>query len=712
MLPGPRKLPEIPPFRSAGEINAIAAPAMRPPARVSVSECANEHRKLNNKGAFIGSWRNAPGRRLLDKVMDACDNRAIDTVVYTAPAQVGSKTEVILNVLGHGIKYKPRDALVVQPSQALCHDFTERRLNRMLVDSPDYGRELSPYRGDDKVETKVFKNSMRISMRWPTAKNFASVPAALIVIDERDSIPDDIEGEGEPVVLLRQRTKTFGRNALVLVVSSIKRNDYSGIQPLYDSGDRNIAACPCPHCGEWWTPGFDADRKPTAAHLSFPPGQPARATLICPACGTEITEDERKGMLQRAEWLPAGGRIENGRVVGQLPSSTTASFWLHGFAAERASLAGMAKELDDAEREYERTGNEEPLKTVYNTTFNMPYKPKASASDNVLDEAALKAKGEDYPLQRVPSEARFLTAQVDVQGNRFDCMTIAWGVDGQSWVIDLFQIFIAANDDGTERMVAPAQRAEDWDLLIDHIIHRAYPIEGLPGRSLKPRLVAIDSHGEAGVTGQAYEFWWRCRAKGRLDQRLMLLRGGPNDKGPPVNTTRQESDRRDRRLLKGLKLSTINTSALKDMVSTRLRRAVGQAGCIRVSKHLDQRFWTEATAEMKTKEGWIKLRSRNEAWDLLVYGLAAFIRCQGFRINWASPPSWAAPLESNSDVIADRAATGSASGDGAERPAAAMPAGSMPSAPSTLPPPHVAAAARARSSLNDWLDGRVGRDWL
>src|SRR5690606_25363983 len=121
----------------------------------------------------------------------------------------------------HAAKYRPGDILLFQPTKDLAIDFAERRLeNKCLAISPDLQAEVGPGRGDDKLLTKTFRNGLMVTIAWPVASQLASRPLPTVLIDERDSMDDDIQGEGDPVSLAKRRTSTFGRNATVVVASS------------------------------------------------------------------------------------------------------------------------------------------------------------------------------------------------------------------------------------------------------------------------------------------------------------------------------------------------------------------------------------------------------------------------------------------------------------------------------------------------------------
>lgn len=649
---------EIPPFVSFGEIAQGAADAARPPRKVSVSEFAARHRRLSNPGGgYSGQWRNDMAPHLVE-IMDRSTSRAVEMVVYVGPAQTAKKTELLLNLIGHAAKYDARGMLAFQPTKELAKDFMQRRVERGCFDiSPDLRGLIGEDRSDDTAFQKIFRNGASLTVGWPVSSQLASRPVATVLLDEIDSMPDDINGEGSPVKLAKKRNTTFGRNAKIVVVSSPKRLDYSGIMPLWDSGDRCLWHWPCAECGDYFTPGFDADRKPTLAQLYVPDGatpEIARreARLVCPHCGVPLEDRHKAGMRQRGLWLPVGCRItRDGSIIGARPDTRIASYWFSGFAASELTWGDIAFELVSARLRLEQHGDDTDLKTCWNTTIGAPYKPELEAKDR-LDPAVFEARAaaDTMPLGVLPADTLFVTAAVDVQANMFVTTAIAWRAGGQCRVVDHRKIFKTTRG-GVEVPLDPAGSLEDWNLLFGEVVDRAYPVAGDGNKpAMRPLLATIDLHGKKGTTGQAYAFWLRARRRDReavlqrqadpqYRKRILLVRGGNLVHAPLISMRLIETDNRGKPLKKGIKLATLNVSSIKDMAAARLRKDRPGPGFVAFSHELPAEYFAELCAEYKDDSGaWQKLQDRNEAWDLFVYNLAAFIRLGGLRKDWGAAP--------------------------------------------------------------------------
>lgn len=383
---------ELPDFRSASDLRKKATAALRPPTTISVSKCAQEHRRLNTPGGYTGPWRNELTPFLVAP-MDAGAATETSVVALLGPSQFG-KTEAILNTLGHTAKYNPGDVLVLQPTRVLAQDFSERRIVRLFNHSPDFKDELGEDRSDDKTFQKVFVNGSMVTIAWPTVSQLSSRPVPLVIIDERDRMPDDIGGDGDPVSLGLARIKTY-RNGYVLVVCSPSRSDGTGIVAIFNSGSAELWFVKCKHCGEYWSPGFDRDKRtPTLDHLHLAEGEglsdedrAAGAEIMCDKCGGLHKEQDKAALNASAEFVGAGQTIAaDGTITGALVTRRHRTFWFHGLLSPMARLSDIANTRLVAEQYFEATGDESKLKTFYNTDLGVPYISQAAGRALVSEE--------------------------------------------------------------------------------------------------------------------------------------------------------------------------------------------------------------------------------------------------------------------------------------------------------------------------------------
>ena len=650
----------LPGFVAPADVVTSAFSALRPPRRVSVSEWAEAERQLRNPGAYSGPWRNAMAPYLVEP-MDRTQSRAVETLVMVGGSQFG-KTTLGENMIGHAAVCQPRDVLVVQYSRDMAIEFCDERIGQKLIRvTPSLTRLLGGSRRDDKGLGKRFINGMRVMVGWPVPGQLASRPVPIAWIDERDRMPNDVGGEGDPVELARKRTTTFKRNGLVLVTSTPAglhpddvgpdSEDASPVLVLFFEGDRNLWHWQCLDCREYWTPGFDFNRRPTTAHLHIPEGatpEEARdqAVLVCPHCGGVVGEREKEIMNATALWLPDGLTVSpDGEINGARPMTRTVSYWFCGLASPFMTIGKVAQELVTAERHYARTQDESKLKTCFNTAFGFPYRPRAGGALPVEIEA-LERRRERYRLGTVPKGPRFLTASVDVGKRKFDVKVEGWNEEAESWLIDRYTI--THLPDGSE--VDPANLAVHWELLTKKVLNAAYPLADDPTRELSVAGLAIDTGGAAGqdeeglptegVNLQARNYARRLFASGVERWRVMLVKGAAQRTAPMLRNPTWEVDDNGRRRKDAVPVYVIGVHALKNVIDTRLRIATPQGGYKHFPADTPRGYFEEMTAERKIKGKWTR-QGPNESWDLAVYCEVLRQRFRTERIDWNNPPAWA-----------------------------------------------------------------------
>ncbi|EME71398.1 terminase large subunit [Paramagnetospirillum caucaseum] len=652
MSAAPLRDDPLPPFRRAADIRRSATVALRPPQRMTVSQAAERYRRLNNPGAYVGPWRNAEAPYLREP-MDRCRSRAVEEVYIVAPSQTG-KSEIMNNVIVHAIKIAPADILVIQPTKDSALDYAERRVeNQLLKHSPEVRNELRR----DKVLSKTFRNGSMITLGWAVKGQLASRPVPIVIFDERDRMPDDIGGEGDPATLGRQRKKQFGRNGKLIMVSSPSRDMQSGIVGHFYEGDQNIPFWPCPHCKAYFSPGFDADRHPTMAHLHIPPGRDPEdlrkhgASLVCPHCRALIAEIDKAWMLERLEYIPRGMSIgADGVITGDRPPQTISSFWWNGFVGRGVSWGNLAALYVTAQRHFERTGDEAKLQAFWNTELGFPYRP---VNDNAqpLEIRVLEGRRErDWAYRTVPAWVRFLVAAVDSQKHHFAVQVVGFDEHGASGLIDRYDLSQAA--DGAQ--IDPANVGAHWDLLYPLVMRSSYPLAADPDMVMPIACTVFDTGGAAGqedsgVHIQARNFARRLiHGPERLEPwRIMLVKGAAQRSWSMLPATpKQETDDDGRRRPDGVAVYTIGQHLLKNLIDNRLRLDPDAPSeqprpLMRFPATVPDGFFAELTAERKDKGAWVKT-GPNESWDLWVYAEAARQRLRTDRVSdWSKPPFWA-----------------------------------------------------------------------
>lgn len=650
-------------------------------------------RHIDRAAEFTRRRPTHSGRRFIRKIEETpsvpvrCLTVASDSHTFLVGPQMvptHNTDALIINWIGYTAKVDPADMMVVQTSQSTARDFAKRRIERLFRHSEKIGACVLPGKQNQNVYDTRFRSQTLLTLSWPTINELSGKPIPRLALTDYDRMEQDVDGEGSPFDLSRKRTTTFGRFGMTVAESSpgyevenpkgwIKSSPHEapptkGILSLYNRGDRRRWQWRCFHCDEVFEPDFNLLRFPDSRdHME----SAEMAVMACPHCGGIIppTFDEKNGVpgkremnQTRARWVKDGQLwLPDGSMGGSARRSDIASFWLKGVCATFASWETLVFNYLKAMEEYEKTGSQEALKTTVNVDQGLPYVNLTQESGRLPEE--LKGRAVDLGEKVVPEGVRYLDAMIDVQKNKFVVQVHGVGVGGDRWIIDRFDVKKSnrLDEDGERLWVAPASYAEDWELLVDEVILKTYPLADNSGRRMQIKVVGCDSGGREGVTSKAYDFWRWLRSgeehKGKnLHQRFHLIKGGSNPTAPRVQVTFPDTERKDRKAAARGEIPVVmlNTTLIKDMLDAVLSRTDPGGGMVNFPNWLPDSFYTELTVEVRVNGKWENPHKyRNESWDLLAYSIAISVsKYISFEhIRWDRPPSWAEEWDKNDLVI-------------------------------------------------------------
>ena len=657
--------------RSMDVVRDIAE-IFRPPRRVSVSEAAEASVMIATPGGYAGKWAGDQTPYMIEP-MNLINSREYESEIFAGPARTG-KTQALLDcAIGYVVTCDPSDMLVVHMTEESARRYSRLRVKRMIANSPDLRDKMSKHSHDDNVLGKYFRNGTALILAWPSPTQLSAQDYKYVFLSDYDRMPDDC-GEGDVYSLARKRTQTFMSGGMTVAESSPGRDftdaswepatpheapPVGGILGLYNGGDRRIWHWNCPDCGDSFPviPGLDLFNLPKQAILVAEVRENGvkdvaekYSYIACPCCGVRINHDQKNNMNLGGFWKKESDK-----------ANSIASYWLGGAAAKFQTWTSLLEKELGALHHLATTGEQEKLKATRNTDQGIPYVPESASGK--LSAKELQDRSEDFGKRVVPEGVRALFASVDVQAHKFVCQVQGVGVGSESWIIDRFDIAISEREShGEMAILDPAGYKEDWNVLLDRVILKRYPVADDTDRTMGVIMTVCDSGGKEGVTENAYHFWKRTHEAG-LSGRFNLIKGErPSPKTNKPMVSRTEPDKastaaRNANVVGVLPLWLLNTTTLKDAVAANLKRAEPGDNYMHFPHWLEEWFYSEITAETRGDKGWENLaRARNESFDLICYAKAGYlIKLDGYwkgEVNWDSPPAWADVWDNNSEVSA------------------------------------------------------------
>ena len=568
---------------------------LRPRAKLNIAEWADKNRFLSSKASpEPGLWRTSrvPFMREIMEVLSP--DSPVQKVVVMKGAQLAA-TEVGLNFLGHTIDEAPAPFLLVMGTVDVIKTNTLARINPMIESSPSLSLKIPPNSkkaGENNLYEKSFPGGGLYMRGANSGSGMRSMPIKNLMLDEVDSYPTNLDGEGSPVALAEARTSNFA-NKKIYILSTPKLKGTSLIEQELSHTDKRQYHVPCPHCQQlqvlvWANMRWEvSENNPTG---------PKRVWYECEHCNGEIEEWHKRDFLEKGKWVATDPDKANPELVGYQISSMYCPL---GWYSWKQMVTEYLKALSD----------ENKMIGFFNLRLGLPYE----ASGDMLTFEEIRNKSEDYPRNRPPKQVVLLTMGVDVQRDRLELEIVGWGRNKESWSIDYRQI-----------MGAPAEE-EVWHVL-DKIMQEEFIRED--GTPIRISMTAVDSSDN---TARIYEVVSRY-----APSQMIAIKGRARATTIFARPKSVDLDSDGRRIAPTL-LYTIGTDILKTELFGRLALVKTPYGAYPTGYcHFPQSYPVEYFKGLASEKlditknrfghsnyNWVKTYRRNEPLDCRNYARAA-----------------------------------------------------------------------------------------
>lgn len=583
---------------------------LMPDPDMTIDTWADEYRRLPPTSAEPGQWRTERTPYMRDIMRDLSPGSGIDEVVLVKGGQI-SGSETANNVLGYVMHLAPGPAMLVQPTVDAGKDYVRERINPLIEYTPALQKRVSEARsrqGSNTTRFKKFPGGFLSVTGANSAQGLQSRAIRYLILDEIDRYPRDVDGQGDPVGMATKRTDTFRRNRKIMKLSTPGNKDDSRIIVDYETTDQRRYYLPCPHCGYMDYLRWE--------NIHWPKGCPEEAHLVCTDCGGIIEEHHKTAMMDPgngAEWRPTAQSSRPGLRGYHVPGLLSPIGW--------RSWADIARDWEQAELAATR-GDHTLKKKVTNLDFGEAYE---EVGDKIA-ENELKARAEPYEQRMVPHGGLLISASADVQHNRIECHSIAWGRGEEAWVIDYHIIW------GDPLLPGPWNELDAWLLK---------PYRHQSGVEMRIAAACIDA-GDGHTANEVYKF-----TRTRAHRNIMAIKGDSRYGGPVIKSPSPvDVDIAGQKIKGGARIWLIGTETAKNTLYARLRVVDHGPNYIHFGQWLAGDYYSQLTAEKlvtrhlngRSYKRWKNPPgARNEAWDTMVYAYAAAVR---LGVNRWGEPKW------------------------------------------------------------------------
>lgn len=566
---------------------------VEPDSYMSVSEWADKNRILSSKSASEpGRWR-TKRTPYLKEIMDCLSPKSpIQKVVFMKGAQIGG-TECGNNWIGYIMHKAPGPIMAVSPTVEMAKRNSRQRIEPLIEDCPALKGLVCSPRSRDKGNTmlsKDFMGGVLVMTGANSAVGLRSMPARYLFMDEVDGYPQDLDGEGDPILLAERRTATFNKRKKIFLVSTPTIKGLSNIEREFGLSDQRYYMVPCPFCGDYQRLEWANIRKTEDGNVQYE----------CVHCQKLIGEHYKTQMLENGRW-----------EATSTSDGVTAGFHLSSLYSPVGWLS-WAECVDIYEKAQK---NPTLMQGFQNTILGETYEQESEAPE----WQRLYETRETYPIGTVPMDGLFLTAGVDIQKDRIECEVVAWGRQKQSWSVEYF--------------VLPGDTAkpEVWREL-QNVLFKDYPHAS--GITMPIRVMCVDS---GFATQDVYSFvrqfnqavWGGAGARANAPRTVVAIKGQSRDTAMILSTSKADTKK------KGLKVWNVSGPVIKAELYRWLKmERIGDNATDFGRCHFPQygeEYFKQLTAErqvVKISNGYPKPvwekdpTRRNEALDCRVYARA------------------------------------------------------------------------------------------
>jgi phage terminase large subunit GpA-like protein len=654
--------------------------ALRPQKSISTNEFARTKRWMVNPGGepFRYDERKTP---YIAGINDALDHPQVRVVGVKANTRSG-KTTAFENFVLRNYTYGPvTNVYWFMQDEDSINDYIDERGEEMLRLHTEVSEKID---WSDKRNSRKRKKIRRnlLLYRPATMRALRAKAAPVIGCDELDAWAKKLRDAA--MTLITSRQEEFGSSAKAYFCSHPDAGPDGGIDAILKDSLLHLWWVRCPHCSNAMSPAAEAE--PTGARINWNvPELMVRADemervafldsvaqdvrLVCPhdGCHATFDADQRVDLMADGVWLqPHQALKPDGTVEGEARIAGVMGFVIHGFMSPFQKLRETARDWAAAKLSFDANGNDVHLREVVVKKLGETFRG-AKAEEQIEDWRVIQARmASHYALATIPAGIDFLTAFVDVQGDRFEVRVIGWNLALESWLIDAYSIkqWPAFAGHAAFTNIDPANRLDDWRVIEEAVLAASYPLAanpdrlaaGLPELFLPIARVVVNNSGVPGVTNNGrmwlHNMLTRKPGEGRIipAYRVLLMQG--TDKGETYGRPKQVvMDDRGRPFDVPIFERYPNVSMVKRIIARRMQIVEAGPGAMHMPANISARYARELTAERIVNGKWVKTSRANETWDGWVAAEVGRATLQPDRPElWRHPgtgqplrPEWADP---------------------------------------------------------------------
>ncbi len=485
--------------------------------------------------------------------------------------------------------------MFVSPSLEIS-ERTSKRFANQILGMPRIYKKFVGKRGDGSLSEKNFEGGVLYFVGGNSATSLCSTPARLMILDDCDRMPQNLDGEGSPIELALARASTFS-NRKVLLNSTPTHAPTSHISKMYLEGDQRKFEVPCPHCEHY--------QELVLEGLVWEGNDYSTVKYKCKSCNELFSEDAKIHILGRGKW----------RATAVAKNKYHASFHISSLYAPLGwkTWADIAQKIDKAKHD------PNVLQSLTNLEAGLP----TEETGEIWDYKIIYEKRERYQRNVIPRGVGILTAGADIQHDRIELEILGHGQNA-TWSIDYRVIHGDTSQD------------EVWEEL-RAVLNEEFLIEGTTNTKKIMRMCVDCSDGNR--SQNVFKFVRTHEKQGQV----LPIKGTNKNKTPVSIIKIAEKNSSGRFIGRQISVLSCDVNYFKNKIFADLNKTENEKGFCHFPDY-DINYFKMLCSEAFLSGVWKKLYARNEALDCRVYALAA---AYDLGIHNLNPLKWNELLNKN-----------------------------------------------------------------
>lgn len=614
----------------------------RPPAPTAT--WAEEYLRLPRETSDITGSFSMNYTPHLYGIFAALDDPEVEEVVCMKAAQVAWTTALLAYLLKM-IDTAACPIIGMFSTEGAAREFNDEKLMPTVRVTPVIREKIDTSlssRSGSRALYKQFTGGFLKLIGSNAIRSVKASPAKIVFVEEPDDSSENLNSQGNSIVLLWERTKRK-RDGMRILGGTPAVKGLSRVEKHLKASDMRVLPIECHECGHAEVLDFNhvtwIESDSGVPDEVFGRALPETAAYACPNCACTWDDYQRKENIRNTV---AKARAANDPFCGWVatkPFKGIAGFHRLGELYSCLGGAGVESLCRDylKAKHSQSMGDENDMIVFINSKRGEAYE----YGESTVQANDLGKFKQDYPELVCPAGGLLVTVGVDVQHDRLAIIIRAWGRGEESWL--LYWGEISADTSCIDK------NDQVWDDL-DELIFRAFEHES--GGRIYASAVSIDSSD--GMTNAAVYSWVRSRSEAAKYKhvKIMAIKGASDKSDKEIFTTPSNKSIDHKNPSKtskadkfGVKVYIVGTNKGKDWIYGQLGLVLKGKGRFHFYDAVRDDYADQMVSEVKAPHRSVKNRlvwqqkpgEPCEAWDCEDYALHA---ARAKRVHLMKPAAW------------------------------------------------------------------------